>query len=64
VKITLKAARVNADLTIEEASQKIGISENTLINWEKNRTFPKPEQIKKICEVYNCPYSEIIFFKE
>lgn len=34
-KITLKAARVNAGLTIKEAAKLIGICETTLIRWEK-----------------------------
>ncbi len=35
LRITLKAARVNADLTLLEAAKRIGIGKDTLIKWEK-----------------------------
>lgn len=35
MQISLKAARVNADLTILQAAKKIGIGKDTLIKWEK-----------------------------
>ena len=35
-KITLKAARVNAGLTQKEAAKKIGISYQTLSDYEKD----------------------------
>lgn len=62
--ITLKAARVNANLKQEEAAKRIGITTDTLRNWEKAKTFPDVLQIKKIEEVYNVSYSDIIFLLE
>ncbi len=35
LKISLKAARVNAGLTILEAAKLIGVGKDTLIKWEK-----------------------------
>ena len=43
LKITLKAARVNAGLTLEEAAKTLGISRSTLISWEKH-----PEKINAL----------------
>lgn len=60
--IHMKAARVNADLTINEAAEKLGISKNTLINYEKYRTKPSIEMSKKIAELYNTTIDDIIFF--
>lgn len=37
-KISLKAARVNQNLTQEEVAKKIQVSKHTIINWEKNKT--------------------------
>lgn len=34
-KMTLKAARINRNLTAKEAAEKLGISVETLSNWEK-----------------------------
>lgn len=59
--ITLKAARVNAGLTIEKACKRLNISHGTLIKWEKNPGDLTPNQQKKIEEAYNFP-SDFIFF--
>ena len=37
IKISIKAARVNAGFTIVEASKRLGISPSTLVAWEKNQ---------------------------
>lgn len=59
--LTLKAARVNKGLTQLEASKRIGVTEDTLGNWERARSFPNVPQIKKIEEVYGVSYNELIF---
>ena len=61
MKITLKAARVNANLTQQEAAKKLNISKDTLANWEKGKTFPDAEGILNIEKIYNIPYDNIIF---
>jgi len=61
VKMTLKAARVNKNLTQKEAAEKLDISESTLFNYEKGKTFPNNEVIKKITKLYNLSYDNIIF---
>ena len=59
--MTLKAARINANLKQEEAAKKLGITTDTLSNWENGKTFPNVPQIKRIEDLYGLPYSEIIF---
>lgn len=59
--MTLKAARVNAGLTQAEAAAKLGVSPDTLSNWEARKTFPNVPQIKRIEEVYGVTYNDIIF---
>jgi len=61
--ITLKAARVNAGLSQTEAANQLGISKNTLCNYEKYRTVPDIEMSKKIAALYNWSVNDIIFFK-
>jgi DNA-binding XRE family transcriptional regulator len=61
IQVTLKAARVNAGLTILEASKKIGIGKDTLIKWEKNSGLVNPIWQKKISETYNMPIDNIFF---
>lgn len=62
--ITLKAARVNKNLTQREAAELLGISEKTLWNYEKGTSFPDIPVIKKIEELYGLSYDNINFLPE
>lgn len=62
-KISLKAARVNADFTINEASAKLGISNKTLIAWEKGKTEPSYSQMMKLVSLYGVPVECLILPK-
>lgn len=59
--ITLKAARVNAGLTQQEAADALGISRKTLGNYEQGTRYPKIETIQKIEKLYDMPYTDIKF---
>lgn len=61
VKITLKAARVNAGYTQKEAAELLGVSNVTLCNWENGVSFPDAQQIQKICELYGVSYDNLNF---
>lgn len=58
---SLKAMRINLDLTLEEASKLIGVSKYTLYNYEHFKTIPDNDVIKRIMEAYNVSYNEIRF---
>lgn len=60
--ITLKAARINKGLNQEQASKLLGISKCTLGHYERGKTNPNAKMIKKIEELYDIKYSNIIFF--
>ncbi len=62
--ISLKAARVNAELTQEEAAKKIGVNKSTLQKWESGECYPSTKYIPKITEVYNIGYDDIIFLRK
>ena len=59
--ITLKAARVNVNLTQADVAKKLDISISTIKNWEKGKTFPKQPMIEKLCEIYGVSYDNIFF---
>lgn len=59
--ITLKAARVNKSLTQAQAAKLLGISRDSLWNYENGRSFPNVLVIKKMEEVYEIGYNDIIF---
>ena len=61
MQISLKAARVNADLTILQAAKKIGIGKDTLIKWEKRSGLVNPIYQEKISEAYRMPIKFIFF---
>lgn len=61
MKITLKAARVNADLTLEDAARKLGITKNTLISYEKYRTIPDMEMGTAMASLYGASVDDLIF---
>lgn len=60
-KISLRAARVNANLSQEEAAQKIGICKATLQKYESGLSVPDWEKVEAISRVYDFPISYISF---
>lgn len=62
LRITLKAARVNAGLAQKEAAKKLKISNKTLASWENGASCPKANQVEQLCELYGVSYNEVIFF--
>lgn len=61
IRISLKAARVNANLTIIEASKKIGIGKDTLLKWERMPDRVDTRCQKQISKAYNFPIDNIFF---
>lgn len=62
-RISLKAARINADLSQKEAAKLLGISHATIQNYEAGNTVPDVLMSKKIEEVYKFPADYIFFGK-
>jgi len=62
VNLTLRAARVNAGLTIAEASAKIGCSVAALRKWETGANAPNAKYIPLISDAYHIPAKNILFF--
>lgn len=60
-RITLKAARVNKGMTQAEAAKALGVSVDTLGNYEKGKSYPDVRILKKIEEVYDVEYDSLIF---
>lgn len=61
VKISLRAARINAGYSQKEAALRIGVSNKTLGNWENGITFPPADRISAICELYGVSYDNLNF---
>lgn len=52
MKLTLKAARINAGLTQKKAAEKLGVTEQTISNWENGITYPDVLQEERIRAIY------------
>lgn len=57
--IKLAAARINADMTQEEAARKMQVTKQTIINWEKGRVAPGIPEIQMMSRMYNIPQDYI-----
>lgn len=60
-KVTLPVARKIANLTQKELATAVGVSESTVINWEKGRSEPTVSQAIAISQAVGIPYDCIIF---
>ena len=54
-KVTLTAARVNANFTLEQVARKIDKSKSTIISWEKGKTAIDVYNLDQLCILYNVP---------
>lgn len=62
-RISLEATRVNAKLTQRELAKILGVSQNTVCNWEKGKSQPNASQLRKISELSGIPI-DFIFVPE
>ena len=60
LKISLAAARVNANFTQGEVAKELHVTKQTVINWEKGRSKPNPAQFYFMCKLYGVPEDSII----
>lgn len=63
-KLTPKAARVNAGLRQKEVLETLGISVNTLWNWERGATSPSIAMAQRLADLYRIPLDEIAFYTQ
>lgn len=54
-KISLEAARVNANLTQKELAKILGVSNTTIVNWEAGVSEPSLSNLRKISELSGIP---------
>ena len=63
-KISLAAARKNANMTQKNLAEIMGVSESTVGNWECGKAEPTINQAKKIGEAVGIHYDNIIFLEK
>ena len=53
MKVSFKAARVNAKITQSDAAEKLGVAQSTLNRWENDGSVPI-QAVMKMCDLYGC----------
>ena len=61
MKLTLKAARVNAGLTQEDVAKKLKKSKNTIVNYENGKSVPDIETGKALAALYGLSVDDLNF---
>lgn len=61
LKISIRAARVNAGLTQVDAAKLLDISVNTLIKWESRPELIPAYKQRAMSETYQIPIDNLIF---
>lgn len=59
IKISLAAARINANLTQQEVAERMKVSKSTVINWEKGKSSLKPSDLYYLSRIYDIPVENI-----
>ena len=54
-RISLEAVRVNAKMTQKEWAEMLGVSNATVVNWEKGKTEPSLSQLRTMSKLSGIP---------
>ena len=60
----IKQARLDARLTQEYAAQELGVSRQTISNWENGRTYPDIVSVIRMSELYRVSLDHLLKGKE
>lgn len=63
MKINLKAARVNANMTQEQAAKMINVHRQSIVAWENGNTKIGAAHLMSLCSIYNVSIDDIILPK-
>ena len=56
----IKAKRKNAGLTQRELGERLGVSYQTVAQWENDLRNPKPETLKRISDALGCTIRDLL----
>lgn len=60
-KISLAAARVNAELSQADVAQYLGVATRTVGNWERRKGIPDVQTAVKLADLYKIPIDYLRF---
>lgn len=64
MQVSLKAARINSNMTQRDVADAIGVNVNTVNNWENGKSVPNVSQAMKCCKLYNCNLDDIFLIRD
>lgn len=56
----IKSARTEAGLTQEQAAEALGVSRQTISNWENEKTYPDIISVIKMSDIYNISLDRLL----
>jgi len=59
LKISLRGLRANKNLSQTQVAEIIGVTKETISNWERYKTSPDIESVLKLCKIYDCELDNI-----
>ncbi len=59
LKISLAAARVNAQMTQNDVARALHVSKTSVVNWEKGKTMPSLATVYVLSDLYKIPADNI-----
>lgn len=59
MQVSLRALRVNANLSRTQAANAVGVDASTISRWESGKSYPNLSQVKILCEIYHCEPNDI-----
>ena len=63
-KISMEAARVNANLTQDQMAEKLGVTRQTYATWEKGKAEMRPAYFIAFCRITGVPEDAISLPKD
>ena len=60
----INEARLSAQLTQEQAAEQLGVSRQTISNWENNKTYPDIISVIKMSDLYEVSLDRLLKDKE
>lgn len=59
MRMSLRAARINAGLKQSDAANELKVTKKTVSSWESGKTKPKIDKIDPICSLYGVGIDDI-----
>ena len=60
MRVTIRAARVNAGMSQQQAAKAVGVTFYKLQAWESGKVEPKVSDLYKMAKAYGCTISDFL----